>query len=58
MTLPKRAPGEQLLNLRRAGQLLTDDSLDELPLARNFKIRDKAGARRGAVVMIDAKSGR
>jgi HD-GYP domain-containing protein (c-di-GMP phosphodiesterase class II) len=52
-------PGEQLLSLLQAGQFLNwTDSLDEL-LARNLQeMAAMLGARRGAVVLIDAQTGK
>jgi HD-GYP domain-containing protein (c-di-GMP phosphodiesterase class II) len=52
-------PGEQLLSLLRAGQFLDlTDSLDELLLRNLQDIVTSLGARRGSVVLIDAKSGK
>jgi putative nucleotidyltransferase with HDIG domain len=52
-------PGEQLLNLLRAGHCLDlSESIDDL-LARNLQETVAAlGARRGAVVLIDTKTGK
>jgi HD-GYP domain-containing protein (c-di-GMP phosphodiesterase class II)/pSer/pThr/pTyr-binding forkhead associated (FHA) protein len=52
-------PGEQLLSLMKAGQCLDwTDSLDDL-LARNLQQTVAAmGARRGSLVLIDAKTGK
>jgi HD-GYP domain-containing protein (c-di-GMP phosphodiesterase class II)/pSer/pThr/pTyr-binding forkhead associated (FHA) protein len=52
-------PGEQLLSLMKAGQCLDmTDSLDDL-LSRNLQQTVAAlGARRGSLVLIDAKTGK